>query len=127
VRWFTPTETETDFYINSQTGSDTDFRKQRDALFARDIQGVVLKRGSKGVYLADREGLDVTIPAFPTNAIDTTAAGDAFNGAFATALMLGKDAKESARFAAAAAAVSVTRSGAQASMASREETEALLS
>jgi ribokinase len=127
VRWFTPNETETDFYINSQTGSDTDFRKQRDALFARDIQGVVLKRGSKGVYLADREGLDVTIPAFPTNAIDTTAAGDAFNGAFATALMLGKDAKESARFAAAAAAVSVTRSGAQASMASREETEALLS
>jgi ribokinase len=73
-----------------------------------------------------RGGIDAFIPAFPVKAIDTTAAGDAFNGAFATALMLGKNPVDSARFAAAAAAISVTRPGAQPSMASREETEALL-
>jgi sugar/nucleoside kinase (ribokinase family) len=59
-------------------------------------------------------------------AIDTTAAGDAFNGAFATGLMLGKSPAESARFASAAAAISTTRPGAQPSMASLEETEELL-
>jgi ribokinase len=126
VRWFTPNETETEFYIKNRAGLDADFRKQRDALFAQGVQGLVLKRGEKGVYLADRDGLDASVAAFAMKAVDTTAAGDAFNGAFATGLMLGKSPTESARFAAAAAAVSVTRSGAQSSMATREETEAVL-
>jgi len=59
-------------------------------------------------------------------AVDTTAAGDAFNGAFAVGLMLGKPPAASARFAAAAAALSVTRQGAQDSMTSREEVDKLL-
>jgi ribokinase len=59
-------------------------------------------------------------------AIDTTAAGDAFNGAFATGLMLQMSASEGARFAAAAAAISVTRAGAQPSMPRREEVEQLI-
>ena len=127
VKWFTPNETETTFYTSSDSAILGDLRKQRDALFAQGIQGVVLKQGSRGVYLADQAGLEVSIPAFHVKAVDTTAAGDAFNGAFATGLLLGKSPAESARFAAGAAAVSVTRSGAQSSMASREETEAMLS
>lgn len=126
VTWFTPNETEAEFYIGNSAVARDDFRAQRNALFAYGIQAVVLKQGSRGAYIAVRDGMDAFIPAFPVKAIDTTAAGDAFNGAFATALMLGKDPADSARFAAAAAAISVTRPGAQSSMASREETEALL-
>jgi ribokinase len=66
------------------------------------------------------------IPAYPVKAVDTTAAGDAFNGAFATALMRGMEQTEAARFAAAAAAVSVTRPGAQPSMPSHDDVEELL-
>jgi ribokinase len=62
----------------------------------------------------------------PVCAIDTTGAGDAFNGAFATGLLQGYEPFKSARFAIAAAAVSVTRVGAQASMASMEEVQELL-
>ena len=113
-------------YVGSCTVAADNFRKQMDALFARGIQGVVLKQGSRGVYLGARDGMNASIPAFPVMAIDTTGAGDAFNGAFATGLMLGKTPTESALFGAAAAAISVTRQGAQPSMASREETEALL-
>jgi ribokinase len=63
------------------------------------------------------------VPAFSVNAIDTTAAGDAFNAGFATALMLGKSPLDSAVFAAAVAAISVTRTGAQPSMPSMIEVE----
>jgi ribokinase len=125
VGWFTPNEAETEFYIGGSSADVRDPRQQRDALFARGIQAVVLKRGAQGVYLAVRDGVEAAIPAIPVKAVDTTAAGDAFNGAFAVGLMLGKDPVESARFAAAAAAVSVTRPGAQPSMASREEAEEL--
>lgn len=125
ARWFTPNETEAAFY--SDNGS-TDPRKIAATLLARGPQAIVLKLGARGVYLADGEGagLDRQIEAFPVRALDTTAAGDAFNGAFATALMLGKSPVESARFGAAAAAISVTRPGAQPSMPSMEEVQRML-
>jgi ribokinase len=86
--------------------------------------------GSRGVYLSSKNGsangFSHLIPAFPVKAVDTTAAGDAFNGAFAIALMLGMPQKDAARFAAAAAAVSVTRHGAQPSMPTRAEVDELL-
>jgi ribokinase len=66
------------------------------------------------------------VPAFKVDAIDTVGAGDCFNGAFAVALLEGKDPWTAARFASAAAAISVTRRGAQASMPSRAEVDAFL-
>lgn len=126
VRWFTPNETEAAFYTGVNHGVETIADTQRDALFSLGIQGIVLKQGARGVYLADLGGHGAVIPAFPVTPLDTTAAGDAFNGAFATGLMLGKQPVESAIFAAAAAAISVTRVGAQPSMASLEETEELI-
>lgn len=70
--------------------------------------------------------MEEQIDAIAVNAIDTTAAGDAFNGAFAVGLMLGKGPMESTRFAVAAAALSVTRAGAQPSMPVLKEVEQLL-
>ena len=70
--------------------------------------------------------VEALVPSFPVTAVDTTAAGDTFNGAFATGLMMGKTELESARFAAAAAAISVTRAGAQPSMPTLAEVTALL-
>jgi sugar/nucleoside kinase (ribokinase family) len=66
------------------------------------------------------------IDAFPVMAADTTAAGDAFNGAFAVGLIRGDSPENSARFATAAAAIYVTRSGAQSSLSNHDEVLSLL-
>ena len=79
--------------------------------------------GAHGTYLGSPGGIGSLVPAFSVKAIDTTAAGDAFNAGFATALMLGKSPLDSAAFAAAVAAISVTRTGAQPSMPSMTEVE----
>lgn len=114
VSWFTPNETEALFYAKAGTAEPPQTIAGR--LLDEGAAGVALKLGSSGIYLRDREGLDVLVPAFSVNAVDTTAAGDAFNGAFAVGLALGHSPENSARFAAAAAAISVTRPGAQPSM-----------
>jgi ribokinase len=64
--------------------------------------------------------------AFTVTAVDTTAAGDAFNAGFAVSLLEGKSALEAARYAAAVAAISVTRKGAQPSMPTAREVKAFL-
>lgn len=77
-------------------------------------------------YLGSHEGLGNLVPAFLVTTVDTTAAGDAFDGGFATGLMLGKSPLESARFASGVAALSVARSGAQPSMPTSLEVNRLL-
>ena len=123
VTWFTPNETEAAFFIaDSASGSEEkDTAELAQNLIAKGVQGVVLKLGSRGVYIAPANGVAESIQPFPVRAVDTTAAGDCFNGAFAVGLLMGKDPAESARFAAAAAAISVTRAGAQSSMPSLDE------
>lgn len=114
VSWFTPNETEARFY--GKAGTKEPPQTIAGRLLDEGAAAVVLKLGSSGIYLRDREDLDALVPAFSVKAVDTTAAGDAFNGAFAVGLALGHSPKNSARFAAAAAAISVTRAGAQPSM-----------
>lgn len=114
ITWFTPNETEALFYAKAGTKEPPQTIAGR--LLDEGAAGVVLKLGSSGIYLRDREDTGVLVPAFSVKAVDTTAAGDAFNGAFAVGLALGHSPKNSARFAAAAAAISVTRTGAQPSM-----------
>ncbi len=89
------------------------------------VSTVVMKLGALGCLVAG-PGVMRRIAGHHVPAVDTTAAGDAFNGAFAVALAEGKPAIEAAEFANAAAALSVTRHGAQASLPSREETLNLL-
>lgn len=122
VTWFTPNETEASFY----TASDESVDQMMDRLFDSGTKNIILKRSNEGALIASASGARHRCAAFSVEAKDTTAAGDAYNGAFAVSLMQGATAEEAARFAAAAAAVSVTRPGAQPSLASREETLALL-
>jgi ribokinase len=121
IAWFTPNETEAAFYL----GDGTDTARSADALLERGVRGVVLKRGSEGSYVAV-PGKGAWVPPFAVEALDTVAAGDCFNGAFAVALLEGNDPWQAARFANAAAAICVTRRGAQAAMPTRAEVDAFL-
>lgn len=128
VAWFTPNESEAAFFApegasHLQEGHPEETAKH---LLAMGCRAVAIKMGSKGVYLASQSGLSEFVPAYAVKAVDTTAAGDAFNGAFAVGLMLGKTPAASAAFASAAAGISVTRRGAQPSMPTMAEVEAFL-
>jgi ribokinase len=123
IAWFTPNETEALLYTSPNASPEA----AASELIARGLAGVVLKRGSEGAYVATSQGLAAWIKPFPVKVIDTVGAGDCFNGAFAVALLEGLDPVAAARFASAAAAISVTRRGAQASMPSRAEVDAFLS
>jgi ribokinase len=122
VEWFTPNETEAAFYVGDGLRAEESAKK----LLAKGLRGVVLKRGGDGAYVAAQDGKAEWVKPFKVDAIDTVAAGDCFNGAFAVALLEGKDPSAAARFANAAAAICVTRKGAQASMPMRNEVEEFL-
>jgi ribokinase len=127
IRWFTPNETEAAFYAPNDLANNDDeaSRARARLLLAQGPEGILLKMGARGAYLATQD-IEEQLDAIAVKAVDTTAAGDAFNGAFAVGLLLGRSPRESARFAAAAAALSVTRAGAQPSMPVLQEVEQLL-
>jgi ribokinase len=127
VRWFTPNETEAAFYAanGSETSDAAASRDLAQRLLAQGPHGILLKLGARGAYLAT-DGMGEQVDAMVVKPVDTTAAGDAFNGAFAVGLMLGRSPQESARFAVAAAALSVTRGGAQPSMPAFDEVQQML-
>lgn len=95
------------------------------ALLALGPRAVVLKLGEQGCFYSDGE-TQIVAPGFAVTAVDSTAAGDTFNAALAVALTEGLGIPEALRFANAAAAISVTRVGAQASIPSRSEVDSLL-
>jgi ribokinase len=123
VAWFTPNETEAALYVGGGLAPEEAAKR----LLARGLRGVVLKRGGDGAYVAQAGGNAAWVRPFKVEAVDTVGAGDCFNGAFAVALLEGQDPWAAARFASAAAAISVTRRGAQASMPSRAEVDEFLS
>lgn len=128
VDWLTPNETETCILTGlpiGELGNDR-FEEAAQKLLAAGCRNVILKMGSRGCYLALSDGMRRLVPAYTVNAIDTTAAGDAFNGAFAVAQMRGVEPVESAFWASAVAAISVTRAGAQTSMPTAMEVERFL-
>jgi len=127
VAWLTPNETEIACCVRkAENANQPDAPEIIDALL-KQCEGVVLKIGSRGAFIATRDGARHRVNSFRVTAIDTTAAGDSFNGAFAVGLMQGKSPVEAAQFAAAAAAVSVTRAGAQPSMPTLDEANLMLS
>ena len=128
LTWITPNETEAQSLAGSKhsLNNESDVRALAEALLSKGPKNVVVKLGERGAYLALEDGTRTAVPAFLVKAIDTTAAGDCFNGAFAVALAKGAKPIEAARFAAAASAISVTRPGAQPSMPTLAEVEDFL-
>jgi ribokinase len=126
VTWLTPNETETAELLKTSPVERHDTFRAADQLLAAGVENVLLKLGSKGCAIAGRSCPRVHIKAFPVQAVDTTAAGDAFNAGFAVGMLRGGTVSRSALFASAVAAIAVTRPGAQASMASRDEVERFL-
>lgn len=128
VNWLTPNETETCVLIGRTPGelSDESIEDAADALLKGGSRNVILKLGDRGCYVALSDGTRQLLPAYSVNAVDTTAAGDAFNGAFAVAMLNAKDSLSSASWASAVAAISVTRPGAQPSMPTALEVDRFL-
>jgi len=120
VDWLTPNETEARTLLGL-TGNDLDGIEAARALREAGARNVIVKLGDRGVVVLEAGGEPVVVPAMKVDVLDTTAAGDAFNGAFAVALADGEPAVEAARIATIAAGITVSRLGAQSSMATRPE------
>jgi ribokinase len=128
VGFLTPNESEACLLLNRSGSSIRDTGEAAEiATELRTLgpKSVILKLGSLGCFIAD-DAFFGLVPGFTVEAIDTTAAGDTFNGAFAVAISEGADIREAASFANAAAALSVTRLGAQSSIPTRSEVTAFL-
>ncbi|RIV22854.1 ribokinase [Alicyclobacillaceae bacterium I2511] len=117
-------QTEAAYFVNHPVADVAEGEAAAQALCQQGPAVVVVTLGVKGVAYADVFGNAETVPAFSVPVIDTTGAGDTFVGAFAVAQMEGRP--DALRFAAAAAALTVTRPGAQAAIPTRQETEHLL-
>ncbi len=120
-----PNETEAELLTGIKVTDDATAAQAADKLLAKGVQAVILTLGARGAFVATKESKQL-VPGFKVKAVDTTAAGDVFNGALAVALSEGRSLLEAARFASAAAAISVTRLGAQPSAPKRKEIEKLL-
>ena len=121
----TSNETEAEILTGIKVTTDQDAQRAADALHAFGIKVVLITLGARGVWLSEN-GVGELIPGFKVKAIDTTAAGDTFNGALVTRWLEGKPIRDAIRFAHAAAAISVTRPGAQPSVPTRQEVDTFL-
>ena len=120
VSVITPNETEAALLTGTIEVNEDTIPVMAKELFDMGIETVIITLGSRGVYLmnSDFQGL---VPGYRVKAVDTTAAGDVFNGALASALAENKTVRQAIDFAQRAAAISVTRMGAQPSAPGLEE------
>jgi ribokinase len=126
VAILTPNETEAELLTGISSASEPNsWEAQTVALLTTGSATIIITLGERGAFLATHERREL-VPALRVQAVDTTAAGDAFNGALAVALAEGQTPSSAVAFANIAGAVSTTRVGAQPSMASRDEIQAFL-
>lgn len=125
VDWLTPNETEASAMTGLSVTDGESAAAAARAIQAMGVKNVLITLGGKGVYALWQGGEELLAPP-AVKAVDTTGAGDAFNGAFASALADGYDVPTALRFASCCASLSVTRAGAAASMPQRPDTLALL-
>jgi ribokinase len=125
VDMITPNETEAEKLTGIKVDNNEDAARAAKALHDKGIATVIITLGSKGVWLS-QNGEGKLVPGFRVKAVDTIAAGDTFNGALVTALLEGKPMDSAVRFAHAAAAIAVTRPGAQPSVPWRKEIDDFL-
>lgn len=118
-------EVEAGFLAELPVENEADAEKAAEKLVAKGVEKVIITLGSQGALVITKNE-KVSVASYKVNAIDTTAAGDTFCGSFAVALVEGKSLKESLQFASVAAAISVTRMGAQPSSPKRGEIDLFL-
>lgn len=118
----TPNETEAEMITGVKITDESSAGEAARALSGMGVQHVIITLGSKGALIYSN-GKTEMVPALKVEAVDTTAAGDVFNGALTVALSEGRSLKEAARFACKASAISVTRVGAQSSAPYRNEVD----
>ena len=122
VYLITPNEVEAEILTGIPVDSKENADKAADWFFEKGVENVLITLGGRGVYIATDEKRAI-IPAYHVEAIDTTGAGDAFNGGLVAALAEGKNLWEAAAFANALAAIAVQRLGTTPAMPTREEIE----
>jgi ribokinase len=125
VSILTPNEHEAELLTGIKVTDEAAAARAADKLRSRGVQTVILTLGPRGAFISDAAGKQL-VPGFKVKAVDTTAAGDIFNGSLAVALAEGRPLPAAVRFANAAAALSVTKLGAQPSAPTRREIEAFL-
>lgn len=118
----TPNETEAEMITGVKITDESSAGEAARALSGMGVQHVIITLGSKGALIYSN-GKAEMVPTLKVEAVDTTAAGDVFNGALTVALSEGRSLKEAARFACKASAISVTRVGAQSSAPYRNEVD----
>jgi len=116
-----PNEHELALMTGMPLGSAADIGQAASKLLELGPKNLIVTLGSQGAMLFSEPGEGMLIPAYPVQPVDSTAAGDCFVGALAVGLCEGKTLRSAAEFASAAAAISVTRAGAQPSLPRREE------
>lgn len=123
--YVTPNETEAEALTGLPVSTDAQARAAAEALLAKGVGTAIITLGEKGALIHGK-GISQIVPAFKVGKVlDTTGAGDAFNGGFAAALARGMSPLESVRFGCAVASISVTRPGTAPAMPSLEEAMAL--
>jgi len=123
VHIITPNETEAEDLTGITVTDEQTALEAAAALHSRGIETVIITMGSRGAFISDeRSGIKKLIPGFKVQAVDTTAAGDVFNGQLAVSLAEDMELERAVLVAHAAAAISVQMLGAQSSIPRREET-----
>ena len=124
VDFFTPNETEASFYLNKLVKNEDDCKVAGNFFLEKGVKNILITLGEKGCYFKNSNE-EFLMPASKLNkpVVDTTGAGDAFNGALSVALSQNKTYKQSIEFANLVAGISVTREGAANSMPTKKEIE----
>ena len=125
VDFVTPNETEAELFTGCRVESIEDCRRAAAVFFDMGVKNVIITLGVRGSFYSDGKR-EILTPALKVKAVETTGAGDAFNGAFATAISDGLPIEAALKFATCTSAISVSRLGASASMPYRREILALL-
>ena len=121
----TPNETEAEQFTGIKVETVEDCRRAAAKFFEMGVKSVVITLGVRGAYFTDGEQ-EMVVPSIRVKAVETTGAGDAFNGGLATAIAEGLPMETALQFATCTAALSVTRLGSSQSMPRREEIIALM-
>ena len=125
IDYFTPNETELLMLTRQDVLSMENVKKGAESLIQKGVKQVLVTLGDKGVFFHDGKNTEV-FPARKVEAVDTTAAGDCFSGAFVTGLAEGKTIADAIAMANLASSLAVTRKGAQSSIPTRQELDELI-